>query len=427
MLFSGTTKEGLGVYLYPTERFKTIAIHAVWVQDLDPARATVSALVPAVLRRGTRRWPTFTAMEAHLDELYGGAFRADVGKLGDKQLLSFHLEVPDGRFLPGRPDTFSAGVEFLSVVMKEPHWPGGRLPAGVLDQEKELLRRQMQAVINDKAQYATLRLIEHMAAGERWGLRRYGRPEDLAGVDEERLRERYDAILREAPLYVFVVGAVDPDHADQVIRGHWQGRPAAALGPIPRFAPRHERDLVVEEQDVQQGKLNLGYATGRRLTDPDYPALMMYAGVLGGYPHSKLFVNVREKASLAYYAYARLDGALGLMLIGSGIEFAHFRPALAIIEEQVAAMAEGRITEQEMAFTLSSYLNDLRTEEDSPSSLIGRQLERLLVGGGLLPDELAPALERVTVADVTRVAESVALDTIYFLTRTGEGVHAGLH
>jgi predicted Zn-dependent peptidase len=392
----------------------------VLVQELRPETATLAALVPFVLRRGTRSCPDFAAMQARLDNLYGAAFRADVGKLGDKQLLSFHMEVPDGRFLPGRPDTLGEGLRFVHEVMHDPHRVDGLFDAGIVAQEREILSRQIAALINDKAQYASARLLEAMADGQRFGLRRYGRLEDVAGITPEALTEAWRRMLDTLPLWVFVVGAVDQGEAATAVRSLWGVRHPLPLAAVPPFAAHHGGRQVVEEQDVQQGKLNLGYGTGRRLADPDFPALMMYAGVLGGFPHSKLFLHVREEASLAYYAYARLDGMVGLMVVGSGIEFAHFEPALDIIRRQVDDMAAGRITDEEMAFTLEGFVNELRGEEDTPSALIGRQLERELAGGGLSGPELLDALPRVTRADVERVAADVALDTVYFLTRRQE-------
>lgn len=39
----------------------------------------------------------------------------------------------------------------------------------------------------------------------------------------------------------------------------------------------------------------MGIRTSITYGDPQYAAALMYNGILGGYPHSKLFVNVREK------------------------------------------------------------------------------------------------------------------------------------
>lgn len=55
---------------------------------------------------------------------------------------------------------------------------------------------------------------------------------------------------------------------------------------------------VIDEEDVKQGKLNIGYRTSITYTDQDYPALQVFNGLFGGFSHSKLFINVREKPVL---------------------------------------------------------------------------------------------------------------------------------
>ena len=57
--------------------------------------------------------------------------------------------------------------------------------------------------------------------------------------------------------------------------------------------------------DVTQGKLGMGFACG----SDDYAAALMGNTLFGGSSNSKLFLNVREKLSLCYYASVRLPPA----------------------------------------------------------------------------------------------------------------------
>jgi predicted Zn-dependent peptidase len=421
-----TRAHGRGAtYCYTTDRFKTISLHAVWVNPLTAAEASLGALVPAVLKRATQRWPSTTRLHQRLEELYGAHFRADVGKVADRQLISFHLELVDGRFLPGKPNTLAFGLDFLTEVLRRPLvTPAGHFDPTLVEQEKTLLLRRMEAVINDKGQYAALRLLESVAEGRPFGLRKWGQPEEVSAVAAEALYSYYLTLRASRPLLVLAVGAVDPDEVAAAAR-ELISDPGEApeLQALRAYEPLHRGAEVVERQPVSQGKLQQAYATGMTAAHPDYPAMMMYAGVLGGFPHSKLFVNVREKASLAYYAYARLDGALGLMMVGAGIESAHYARARQIIEAQVRSMAEGQISEAELQFTREAYRNEIEAEQDSPDLIIGRKLETVLVGGGLSGVDLISALERVQRTDIERVAGQVLLDTTYFLTgeEKGEG------
>ncbi len=63
--------------------------------------------------------------------------------------------------------------------------------------------------------------------------------------------------------------------------------PEGTVSPQWDGAPRE----VVERMDVNQGKLTIGYTTGIDYTHNQYVPLLVYASILGGGPHSKLFNN----------------------------------------------------------------------------------------------------------------------------------------
>lgn len=421
--FVGKIENGLGYYCYPTKRFKTINLHAVFINELTEEEAVFGAVLPHVLGRGSKKWPSMLAVEQQLDDLYGASFRAEVGKFGDKQIISFHLEVVNGKFIPGHPNTYEKGLAFLAEMIRNPMVDGQAFPKDIVEQEKELVGRQIEAIINDKGQYALSRLIEIIADGRRFGIKRLGRIDDLSGVTPQSLYQYYQTVVSRRPFVLLAVGDIDVAPLENFVETHFPPENRTPWRPIEKFTPLHNGHTVTEEQPVQQGKLNLAFATDITASDPQYPALLMYSGVLGGFPHSKLFVNVREKASLAYYAYSRIDPAIALMVIGAGIEFEDVDAAVKITREQLKSMQQGEISPEEMAFTLEAYKNEILSEEDSASQLIGRQLEGLLLGRMLMGQPLIEHLERVSVEDIKKISEHIRLDTIYFLTTSMRGGH----
>ncbi len=176
---------------------------------------------------------------------------------------------------------------------------------------------------------------------------------------------------------------------------------------------------VKEELDVSQGKLVLGYRTGVTYADDDYFPLLVYNGILGSFPHSKLFQNVREKANLAYYTYSRLEKHKGLMLISSGIEVDNYERALEIIHRQLSDMTRGDFTKEDLENTRSGLRNQFLVEEDSQSLVVNRVLDDMLVGREENTTELLKRLDAVSREDVARVSANVCLDTVYFLTKKG--------
>ena len=87
--------------------------------------------------------------------------------------------------------------------------------------------------------------------------------------------------------------------------------------------------------DVTQGKLGMGFACG----SDDYAAALMGNTLFGGSSNSKLFLNVREKLSLCYYASSAYHRQKRLITVSSGIEFQNYQKAYDEIMAQLAAGA----------------------------------------------------------------------------------------
>ncbi|MNV66439.1 Peptidase M16 inactive domain protein [compost metagenome] len=160
----------------------------------------------------------------------------------------------------------------------------------------------------------------------------------------------------------------------------------------------------------------MGLRTSITYGDDSYAHMLMYNGILGGYPHSKLFVNVREKESLAYYASSRYDGHKGIATIQSGIEIPNYAKAVDIIRKQLEDIKDGQISDLELSQTKAMIRNLLSEIQDSAFEMISYDFNRQLSGKDRSTDELMRQIEATGAEDVKRAAETVQLDTIYFLT-----------
>ena len=161
----------------------------------------------------------------------------------------------------------------------------------------------------------------------------------------------------------------------------------------------------------------MGFRTNTRYGDEDYYALMIYNGILGGGVHSKLFQNVREKASLAYYVFSRLEKNKGLMLISSGVDFKDKDKALEIIFKQLDDIRQGKISDYEFDSTIKSLTNSFKEVADNPSMTISLYLDGIINGVSESADDLIAKLNKVSKDDIKKVAQKINLDTIFFLNK----------
>ncbi|HLT59198.1 MAG TPA: pitrilysin family protein [Limnochordales bacterium] len=422
---------GFHLHVAPTDKFKTTTIKLVLRRSLRAGEHTRTAVIPFVLRRGTQSLPTVRDIARHLENMYGAGFSVDIGKIGETQNIELFMEVAHDRFLPEKLGLTERALAFLGQVLLTPATEDGVFRREYVAQEAEHLRRRIQSTINHKPQYALKRLREEMCRGEPFGLHKYGDEAELGQVGPGQLYEHYRHLLASSPVDVFVVGPVEPGAVAGWVkehlalpRGQVEGAIPAVQGPDPQGRPEQ---VVAEEQPVQQGVLALGYRTGTRYPDDDYPALLVYNGILGGFPHSKLFVNVREKASLAYFASSHLEASKGIMTVVAGIAAEKYPQALAIIREQVAALADGAIADQELEHTRKGLINALLSGRDSPGRIIGGRVVGLINGRVRPVPALIEEIRAVTRDDVVRVAQRVRPDTVYFLRSPAAGAEEEGH
>ncbi|HEY9898157.1 MAG TPA: pitrilysin family protein [Pantanalinema sp.] len=428
MKFRTSEADGLRIHVLPTPKFKTTTVVVDILSPLRPETVTLNALIPAVLERGTRSTPTVKGLQERLDDLYGASLDATMFKIGERQVAQFELEVPNEKFLSHAPALLEEGIKLLAEVLLDPALDGGVFRSTAVELEKEALRKRIEGLFNNKGRYAAIRCVAAMCADEDYRLFSYGRLEDLAGIDAARLHAHYRQWLRTSPIDVFVVGDVDPDAVTAMLRAALAipGRAVSELPPtVVKGAAGAPRE-VVDRFDVNQGQLVMGFRTPVTFSSPDYARFTVYNGVLGGYAHSKLFVNVREKASLAYSAFSRFDSHKGLLMIQAGINIENFEQATAIIHEQLAAIASGDVGEDELLQTKAMIANDYREMADSPGQLAHFALVQGVEHAPREIAELLEAVEKVTVEDLQAMARQVSLDTVYFLRdkETVEATHA---
>ncbi|MED4728094.1 pitrilysin family protein [Aneurinibacillus migulanus] len=415
--FISHEQERIGVHILPTQKFKTTTILLHIQLPLTEELVTKGALLPNVLQRGTERYPNPAQLQRHLDSLYGAIFNAGVVKRGEKQIIQLYLEIANEKFLADSRPLLEEGIRFLGEVLTRPLLENGAFAKKVVELEKEALTKRIEGLIDDKMRYANQRLTEEMCKEEPYRLLAYGIREQIPQITPEDLYAFYQEVLYSYPVDMYVIGDVQPDEAAKHLHQYIPlvASGAKELPPTTYKKTVTKEHTVTEEMSVAQGKLNIGMRTQIGYADDDYVHLMMYNGVLGGFPHSKLFMNVREKASLAYYAVSQLETQKGLCMIMSGIETANYEQALTIIKEQLDMMRRGEITDVELNQTKAMLTNQLRETRDSAAAIASMDYNGRLSGRRRSLEEILDGISRTTKEDVARVAQKVEIDTIYFL------------
>ncbi len=402
----------------PTDKFKTLTVNVYIHQDLSGELASKTALLPAVLERGTRSFPDRLSLRREMENLYGAELSTDVGKKGERHLIAFSLSMVRPDFFPGE-DILRSGLGLLRNVLFEPLLEGEGFKRSYVEQEKVQLSREIRGLINDKNVYSMERCVQEMCRGERFAVFKYGDLENLQKVEPAELYRYYREITAVNPVDVYMVGPESNGRTaallEEVLSFPREGK-VKEMAPTEVYVPEKEEVNFKEEVlQVKQAKLVLGCRTNLDYSHSLYYPLLFFNGILGGFPHSKLFQKVREKAGLAYFVFSRLERHKGVMLVTAGIDYSQYQKALELIQQQFKAISGGEISDTEMENTRRGLLHQLKVQKDSPSQLVSFYLDSHVGGRDHTFEEVEEKINRVTREEVVEVARRVKPDTVYLL------------
>jgi predicted Zn-dependent peptidase len=431
-------ERGITYRYLPHSKWKMLSIDVFCRIPLKRETVTQVALIPRLMRRGTVRYPTLRDLSRYLEGLYGASMGADANKIGPEQVVRFGIDLPSPAFLGfGSPEGSAGDLEGLNLakamsfiweVATEPYLVGGAFPWERFETEREEHRRDILSLINDRPRYATIRLVEELSRGSDGGLPSWGVLEDLPGLDPQKVWETWTGLLSSSPISIYVIGEGAHELGEILERVHLrfpkprQEDHAFHVQPPPPEPPA--RVLEIEESlPGEQTQVCQAFHLGITENHPELPAAMVFDGILGGFPHSKLFVNVREKNSLAYFASSSFNSWRGMVLTAAGVHDDVRHRVRDLVTAQVEAMKRGEISDEELDNTKAGLLRRLRSESDSQSALVRRRLTREIMGGMASPEELVERILRVTKDDVVSVAENAELKAVYMLRAKDDGVN----
>lgn len=408
---------GVTLTVIPTEKYKTIRLFARFSAKHTQKDAASRTLLTSILETNSLNYPTQTALSAKLADLYGASFGLNVGKRGNLHQVNLSMTVVNGKYIE-QASVFSEAVAFLKEILFYPNIQAGQFEQQTFDLEKNNLIAYIESIQEDKQSLASLKLQElFFNDDEDQKTPSFGRVEELKDVTTQSLVQTYQKMLEEDQIDLFVVGDVTESAVLKEIE-HLPFARTQRVAPS-MFYRQLSKSTIQEEtvtENVLQGKLNLGYATNIYYDDPKRYALMVFNGLFGGFPHSKLFMNVREKESLAYYASSSADTFRGFLSVQTGIDGKNREAAMALIREQLAALGRGEVTEEELAKTKAMLKNQYLLSLDNPQALIETAyLDTWLPKTKQNQEELIGKIMSVTKEEVQAVAQQIQLESIFFL------------
>ena len=409
---------GINLTVVPTQKFKTTQITWRFLAPLTARNLNQRSLLAAVLENSSERYQTPKELNELLADLYGATFGVDVLRRGNVHEIAFTLNVVNDKFLGAHDESILAkAFDFLAEVMFYPALTGRKFDVTIVEREKQHLLSNLAALMEDKQDYALVKLQEQYYNEPAQAYPFYGNADEIKNINEHDLYNVYQDMMTNNLMSIIVVGDLhEKDVIPLIQRYQLKERPKVTLDYFYKQPLKQEVGVQTEQDNVVQAKLSMMYQTNIYFGQELYYSLLVCNGLFGGFPHSKLFMNIREKASLAYYASSYVDAYRGTLAVQSGIATENKDQVIKLVEEQLAALTRGDFTDEELkqtkAMLIGQYLNRLDIPQALKEQAVIQQTFKDLK---FTTETYVDSIEHVTREMVIEVAKQIKLQNIYCL------------
>ncbi len=412
-----TIKKGIKLHILNTDKFKTNLVAVFLTTKLKEETVTPNALISAILRRGTNNLKTQEEISKQLEELYGASFDCGIDKTGDNQVLKFYIQTINDDYIPQQEENMlKTSIENIFDIVFNPLTEKEGFKKEYVEQEKKNMKQRIEGRVDNKARYALDRCIEEMYKDKPYGLYKFGDVNSIENINENNLYKTYEKLIDECKIDIFISGNIN-DEVEDIIKENENIKKLKerdAKYNTTSEKPEGKKGEIIEKMSVTQGKLVMGLDLNIQNEDEKYYTLV-YNNILGGSANSKIFQNVREKASLAYSAGSSYFKYKNNIFINCGIEISNYEKAVELIKEQIEDMKNNNFTDEEFENAKNSIIATIKTIDDEQDTLIIYYFGQELSNNKNTIEDYIKKIEETKREDVLNIANKVEINTIYFL------------
>lgn len=408
------------LHIIKTDKFKTVTVKMNFKRELDKKEITYRNMLINMLCESTAKYPTKRLMNIATEELYELCYRGMNYISGKYNIMGFDVTFLNEEYT--EKGMLDKSIKFLADLVFKPNITKKR--NGICFNEDNfnlaynILKNNIMSQKENPDGYSKIRMLENMEPNSYLSYRGCGYLEDLEKINTKNLYKYYESVLNSDIIDIFVIGDVNERLVRRAIEQNFVNIKTLKKPVDSHFIrPKKTRMVpkkVIEKQKINQSKLCLGFKIDK-MTDFELRyVLNIYSYILGGGPDSKLFKTVREENSLCYYISSSAQPLNSILTINAGINKKDFNNAVTLIKKEVANMKKGKFTDDDIIKGKITYINGLKELEDNPQSLLSLYAGIEYLNSDDINQRLVK-INKVTKANVVKLASKIHLDTIYLL------------
>lgn len=398
------------VTILKTSKFKSVTATLCFKSPVTKENITKRRMLRNLLMESCNKYDTHEKLYLNSLENYDSYYSSSAGRYGTYIINSFTFASLADKYTK-EGNLKNVASTFCEIVFN-PLIKNKAFDKETFDIIKKAYKSSLEKIKEDSGSYA-----EKMAFKNLNQQKQYTFMSEIEYLDEitpSSLYEEYLYMINNSEVELVVSGDIEIE--DEIIK---------MITKNVKNNKKYNEPLIINNDDEKEDfiiKKGKGYGTQNILMVVTYLKNVnhfelnyvapIYRIILGGASSSRLFSTIREKNSLAYYTFARLEKDDSLMEIIMGIEKENYEKALSLTLKCIDEMKEVSLKEVEEA--KKTIVTSLLDSQDGILNLTSREYNAKLFN---LPDldTYIKNLNKVSKADVISFADKVRVGLCYFL------------
>ncbi len=346
--------------------------------------------------KGTKKYPTSLKLSSVLDAV-GAEYNAFTGK----EYTGFYVK--------SASEHLELGLDFLSQLIFHPLL------------EEEDIKKEKGVIIEEINMYEDQPMVKVMWDFETLlygntslGWETLGTKETVSGFGRGDFSDYMKRWYCPGNMVIGIAGAIPQAQSVKrkvqslfSTRSDFQGSPTEGRLKFEQQRPV----LAVKYKKTEQAHLCLGVRTFKR-NNPDRYALSLLATILGGNMSSRLFTEVRGKRGLAYYINTAGQSYIdnGYLVTRAGTDIRKTGEAVRVIIEEYQKVSRSQlpVASKELNKAKEYVKGKLILGLEDSEEVASLYVDDLLLEGKIrTPEEILKAVDKVSIADIKKVAGEI--------------------
>lgn len=356
----------------------------------------IAHLIEHLAFKGTKKRPNLFTVARELDSI-----GADYNAFTSKEFTGYYVK--------SRAAHLKKGLEIVSDIIQNPLYRG----ENIID-EKKVVIEEIRMYHDSPTRYSDQLIQNIMFAGNPLGYDVAGTEKSVSEIKRSDIISFRNRNYQPNNIVVVIAGKIKNNTEDEVASLFSFENPKESTSPKPFKVKKETKKISIGKRQTKQSHLRIGVHSVA-LEDKDYYASCLLHLALGGSMSSRLFEEIREKRSLAYYINTDADSYqdTGYFIVRAGLNKERLEEAIKVIKGELQKSIK-KVKDEELNRAKEMLKGKMAMEkEDSQELAWFFGFQELLEPRTKTYKEIIRRIDSQEKSDIKRVAKRIFSQDLY--------------